>query len=295
MRNAAGDEALVIRALEPGALAAMDVVFFAASEATTRKHWKEAQGAGAAIVDLSGALEGKPGARIASPWIASAVAPDLLTLAVVPAHPAALMLALVSTRLRARFEPLRLVVTLHEPASQHGSAALDELQKQTVALLSFQGPPRDVFDQQIAFNLAVEVGPEAKIYPAENERQIREHFAAFDDGAKLALQVVLAPVFHGYTASAYVELGRKATAAEVRDVLRGTAVRLTDRGDETPRNETATGQADVMIDVRELADNVDASEGFWLWMAADNLRLAAQNAAACAAELVKLRPARPVQ
>jgi len=35
--------------------------------------------------------------------------------------------------------------------------------------------------------------------------------------------------------------------------------------------------------------------GFWLWMAADNLIFAAENAVACAMELAKLRPAGKVQ
>jgi hypothetical protein len=32
-------------------------------------------------------------------------------------------------------------------------------------------------------------------------------------------------------------------------------------------------------------------DGFWLWMAGDNLRLAVSNAAGCAQELATLRPA----
>jgi aspartate-semialdehyde dehydrogenase len=44
------------------------------------------------------------------------------------------------------------------------------------------------------------------------------------------------------------------------------------------------------------AGSAGGSEGsaFWLWMAADNLRLVARAAASCAAELAALRPASPV-
>ena len=47
--------------------------------------------------------------------------------------------------------------------------------------------------------------------------------------------------------------------------------------------------------VRE--DSNDGSKGtrFWIWMAADNLKLAALNSIACATELRRLRPSGKVQ
>ena len=38
-----------------------------------------------------------------------------------------------------------------------------------------------------------------------------------------------------------------------------------------------------------------SGSAFWLWMAADNLRLSARNATACALELVQLKPTNRVQ
>jgi aspartate-semialdehyde dehydrogenase len=49
--------------------------------------------------------------------------------------------------------------------------------------------------------------------------------------------------------------------------------------------------------VRVTKDGGDGEQGrrFWLWLAADNLKLSALNSIACAAELRRLRPRGKVQ
>jgi len=63
--------------------------------------------------------------------------------------------------------------------------------------------------------------------------------------------------------------------------------------DESPSNEIAAGKGEVLL--RVTAADSKKGSAFWLWMAADNLRLAARNAAACALELLQLRPSSGVQ
>jgi aspartate-semialdehyde dehydrogenase len=58
--------------------------------------------------------------------------------------------------------------------------------------------------------------------------------------------------------------------------------------EQSPSNESAAGKGEVLLSVRPTSSKEGSA--FWLWMAADNLRLAARNAAACALELAKLRP-----
>jgi aspartate-semialdehyde dehydrogenase len=50
-----------------------------------------------------------------------------------------------------------------------------------------------------------------------------------------------------------------------------------------------------MIRARKGFDGDGAGTRFWLWMAADNLKLAAVHAIACAGELGRLRPSGKVQ
>jgi aspartate-semialdehyde dehydrogenase len=272
---------VLIQTIQPGAFAAMDVVLFASDAATTRKHWKEAQGAGAAVVDASGALDGEAGVMVRSPWIEGAS--KVKGRVVSSAHPAAVMLALVMTKLRGKWADARAMATVLEPASQQGSAGLDEMHQQTVALLSFQPVPKDLYDAQVAFNLATEFGVDAKVKLADVAARVRRDVGLIaGDGvaAALAMQLVQAPVFNGYAASVFVELGADAVQGDVEAALQGGLVSVVDAGDDGPSNLSATEQGQLLVSVR--ADG----RGFWLWMAVDNLKLAAQNAAACASELV---------
>jgi aspartate-semialdehyde dehydrogenase len=160
--TSAGDEALVIQPVSAEAFEGIDVVFFAGEAATTREYWKAAHLAGASIVDLTGALEGLPGVVVRSTWMESGAAPDLATIAVVVAHPMAAVLALIESRSRS-LGLERLVATLLLPASELGSAGVDELHQQAVGLLSFRPLEKDVYDAQVAFNLLASLGGAAKV------------------------------------------------------------------------------------------------------------------------------------
>jgi aspartate-semialdehyde dehydrogenase len=293
---AAGDEISFIQKIDASSFEGKDLVFFAGDAEVAAKYWKSAVSASASIVDLTGALEGKPGVLVRAPWIASGeergdgaegrATLNIATPAVVAAHPAAVMLALIARRLGARFGVRSLAATLLLPASEYGRAAMDELHQQTVSLLSFQSLPREQYDVQVAFNLVRGFGEAAKLTLLEAaERRIQAHYDAVsgEEAAALALQVVHAPVFHGYGASLLVELKAGATAGEVAETLGGKHVSVAAGGSDSPNNVDAVGQ-----------EGGEATR-FKLWVAADNLRLAAAHAVACAVELLQLRPSGEVQ
>ena len=284
--TSAGDEALVIQPLSAEAFAGVDVVFIAGEAATAREYWKAAHMAGASVVDVTGALEGLPGVLVRSGWVDGDAAPDLATVAVVAAHPMAAVLAVIETKLR----PLgltRLVATVLLPASEMGSAGVDELHQQTVGLLSFQPLQKDVYDAQVAFNVLASVGGAAKV-DLERVRSTIARQAALLAGAPSAVtvQLVQVPVFHGYGASVFAEMVSAADEAEVRRALDGGVLQVVGAEEDAPSNESVAGESAMMVRLESAGAN-----GFWLWMAGDNLRLAVGNAAGCAQELVALRPA----
>jgi aspartate-semialdehyde dehydrogenase len=286
--TSAGDEAMMVLPLTAEAFAGMDVVFFAGDAATTQEFWSPAHKAGAGVVDLTGALESVPGVVVGSPWIASGKVVDLATVAVVAAYPAAVMLALTADRLQRAFGVQRLAATVLEPASQQGSAGVDEMHQQTVALLTFKPVTKELYDAQVAFSLQTELGGAAKLdLRGVGDRTLRQVQAMAGDAAKaVTLQIVQAPVFHGATASVFVELAQPVETSAVQAALSDGVMVAAD--EDGPSNDRVAGSREIQFAVRASGDN--PGTGFWLWMAADNLRLAARQAAACAAELVALRP-----
>jgi aspartate-semialdehyde dehydrogenase len=302
--TAAADEVAFIQRLEASSFERMDFVFFAGGAAVTKKHWQGARRAGASIVDLTYALEGEKNVLVRAPWIAELLAgktqhnlPDLNTPAVVVAHPVAVMLALVAGRLAAKLALTSVAATVMEPASEYGREAMDELHQQTVNLLSFQTLPREQYDAQVSFNLLPEVGESAKVKLGLTEQRIRRHYAGLSDGQlpALAMQMVQAPVFHGYVVSILVDLGTAASVAEVEAALAGDHIDLVSASSDPPSNLSAAGQEDIMVRVRKDSGEGDKGTRFWIWMAADNLKLMALNAIACATELGRLRPLGKVQ
>lgn len=295
-----GDEATFIQALNADAFDRADFTFFCGSEEMTRKYWRDALRAGSTVLDLSGALDQETGVLVRAPRLgADAAAADLFTPAVVPAHPAAVALALLLDRLR-QVAPVRFAAaTVIAPASEFGRAAMDELHQQTVNLLSFQGLPRATYDAQAAYNLLGGLGEAATISLSAAEARIRRHYDALTAGSgpALALQVIHAPVFHGLTFSIVAELERPVEIGALEEALSGENVDLVMEDTDSPSNLAATGQNDVLVRLRPETGGRQggAVQRLWLWAAADNLRLNALNAVQCALDLRRIRPQGTVQ
>jgi len=295
-----GDEVTFVQGIAEDAFDHVDFTFFAGTEDLTRQYWRQALRSGSTVLDLSGALDQEAGVLVRAPWLAAdATTPDLFTPAIVPAHPAAVAIALLAERLQQAVPVRSVAVTVLEPASQYGRAAMDELHQQTVNLLSFQSLPREIYDAQAAYNLIAGMGENAKVRIAASAARIRRHYLALAAHSlpPLALHVIHAPVFHGHTFSIVAELERPAAIATLEEALGGDHVDLVLEDTDSPSNLAATGQNDVLVRLRpELTQrNPGETARVWLWAASDNLRLYAQNALACALDLRRLRPQGTVQ
>lgn len=295
-----GDEVTFVQAISADAFERVDFTFFCGTESLTRKHWREALRSGSTVLDLSGALDMETGVLVRSPWVgAQEMTADLFTPAVVPAHPAALALALLVERLQTAVPIREVAATALLPASEFGRGAMDELHQQTVNLLSFQTIPRATFDAQTAYNLLCGFGENAKTSLSAVDARIRRQYQAMGGRrlAPLALQTISAPVFHGHCFSISVELDRPVELATIEEALSGEHVDLVLEDTDSPSNLAATGQNDVLVRMRLEPGprNAHESSRVWLWAASDNLRMFAQNAVECALELRRLRPQGTVQ
>ncbi|HLJ76825.1 MAG TPA: Asd/ArgC dimerization domain-containing protein [Acidobacteriaceae bacterium] len=301
--EAVGDEVTFIQRIEPSSFQRTDFVFFTGDEALTRKHWQAAQRAGAGIVDVSGALEGEPGVLVRAPWLNdSSFAPPpnglgLETRAVIPAHPVAVTLGLLLDRIGSASGLVSASATVLEPASEYGRAAMDELHQQTVKLLSFQDLPRQIYDTQVAFNTTPVFGEMAKFSLSKSEARIRRHYALLSGNRPpdVGVQLLHAPVFHGYGISLAVTVTEPASIDQMEAAIAGDHIDIITAEGDPPTNLSVAGQPSVLVRVRPQSGQADLTNRFWIWAGLDNLRFAAQNAVACALELNRLRPHGEVQ
>jgi aspartate-semialdehyde dehydrogenase len=261
-------EAVVMTSLDEETIAEAAAVVLAGSAESARRAFAiiERSTRRPPIVDLSGALEDRPEARLRAPSVdgGTKFAPAPVQ---VVAHPAAIVLARV---LRAAKGAGRAVVTILAPASERGRAGVEELRLQTVQLLSFQNLTQDVFGAQLSFNLLAGGCGDA-------ERAIERHLASllsFGPPVPMpSIRVIQAPVMHGYGISLWIE-GAGDFNREGLDL----------RVDAAPTPVGAAGEEGISIGAMERDRN--HASAIWMWVVADQFRIAARDAADIVRELV---------
>jgi aspartate-semialdehyde dehydrogenase len=239
------------------------------------------------IIDVCGVLEHDPEARLRAPHVENDGAKTKKATGIqVIAHPAAIALTLALKEIH-RISPIRRSVTLiFEPASERGQAGIEELQKQTVGLLSFKKLPQEIYDAQVSFNLLPRYGEDAPLALEEIELKIERHLASLlsTPGSipMPSLRLVQAPVFHGYSFSLWVEFENNPGPDALVAGLTSARIDVRTADQEPPTNVGTAGQSGVTIGA--ITTDRNCARACWLWVVADNFRLAAENAVEVARE-----------
>jgi aspartate-semialdehyde dehydrogenase len=243
-------------------------------------------------IDLTHAAEDRPRSFIRAPFVEPdgfrAPADAIHSIA----HPAAIAIAMVLPRLHARFPVKRSVIHIFEPASERGTPGVEELQQQTVGLLSFKSMPKKIFDVQLAFNMLAQYGEDAPVTLESAELRIERHLATLlsRGGPQAAaapmpsLRLIQAPVFHGYSLSLWVQFQENPGVEEVESALTDARIDVRRSDLEPPTAVGAAGQDGVAVGA--VAMDRNAPQACWCWLVADNLRLAAENAMAVGSQFL---------
>jgi aspartate-semialdehyde dehydrogenase len=239
------------------------------------------------VIDLTGATEDDPDARVRAPQVEDSDYRPERDGPQVAAHPAAVAIALVLRRLHPGFPISRCIVHVFEPASERGKGGIDELQQQTVSLLSFQKIPKDVFAAQLSFNMLAKLGEEAPVQLHDVEDRIDRHLATLLERADLgipmpSIRLTQVPVFHGYSLSFWLEFEDGPDVMSLEEALTGDWVDVRSADVEPPDNAGIAGQSGIAVGA--ITPDRNNGNAVWLWLAADNLRLTAETAALIARE-----------
>jgi aspartate-semialdehyde dehydrogenase len=163
----------------------------------------------------------------------------------------------------------RAVATVLVPAQSLGDRGVEELHQQVLHILNFKTPPTDVFHEQLAFNVQL-AGTTAETSAAMAEAVAREASSLCGFDSVLAVNLVQIPVFHGYTASIWVELEDPLEAKEVSARFRRAPFESA-RAARTARAPSPVGIAGSskihLAPVRK--GRSTGPRGFWIWAVAD--------------------------
>jgi len=203
-------------------------------------------------------------------------------------HAATIMISALMLRLAARVPLQKAVAQLFSPASEKGPRAIEELQKQTVNLLSFQKFPREVFGGQLAFNLLPRLGTQGKEVDPLGSR-LRGQLQAYLGSCVPvpALRLFQVPVFYSLALSLYVETKERAAPADLVAALEGPPLKIRRGSQQPPSQVEAAGSNEILVDAIEM--DAACPAGVWLWAVADNLKLTALNAVQIAENLLDRR------
>jgi aspartate-semialdehyde dehydrogenase len=266
-----GDEPTVVGSLDAASLSGARAIFLSGSAESSRKALELLDhSAGATVIDLTGAAEERPEARLRAPLIEDPGAETPIEAAVhVIAHPASIALALFLRRLHAQ-EPL---------------------QNQTISLLSFKPMPHAIFDTQLTFSLLAKYGDEAPVPLEDAELRIERHLATLlalpgegHDAPMPSLRLLQAPVFHGYSFSAWVEFESNPGVDTLETSLATDSIEVRSIDVSPPTNVGQAGQGGIAVGA--IQPDRNNPEACWFWIVADNLRLTAENGVAVARQLV---------
>jgi aspartate-semialdehyde dehydrogenase len=218
--------------------------------------------------------------------------------------------AIVACSLSVALKPfplVRLAITFFAPVSDRGQPGVDELENQTVKLLSLQPMPQAVFDTQVAFTLLDRWGSGSAVslstIRATIASEVREYLAGRLSSP--AIHLVHAPVFFGCAFSAYAEFaaparaatdGAPADGAPTFDIAaevsapqlaaRLSAAGFTVAGEDDPPLSNVSVAGESQLFVTPPARDPSVENAYWLWGAVDNLRLASANALRIAERLL---------
>ena len=170
------------------------------------------------------------------------------------AHPAAIALALFLRRLHANDPIRRSVIQIFAPASEHGAPGVEELQQQTVSLLSFKSLPQGHLRRAAQLQpagalrrrgagLAGGIRTAHRAPPGQPARLPGE-----GEGAPMpSLRLIQAPVFHGYSFSAWVEFEDNPGMEALESGLAIESIEVRGGDFEPPTNVGQAGQGGIAV------------------------------------------------
>ena len=269
----------------------VDIALFSAGGSTSKEYAPKFAAAGAIVIDNSSAFRNDDDV----PLVVSEVNPEALENMPrgIIANPncSTMQLMVALAPIHRAYGITRINIATYQSVSGTGQKAMEELGKQTAAILSFQDPDPQVYPVQIAFNVIPHGGDFLDNgYTTEEMKLVwetRKILSAPD--IQVNATVVRVPVFFGHSEAVHIETRDKITVAQARALLeQSPGVELVDEhkpgGYPTPVTH-ASGHDPVYVG--RIREDISHPRGLNLWVVSDNIRKgAALNAVQLAEVLI---------
>ncbi|HEV7271119.1 aspartate-semialdehyde dehydrogenase [Pseudoxanthomonas sp.] len=270
--------------------AGIDIALFSAGGGISKEFAPKFAAAGAVVIDNSSAF--RYDADI--PLVVSEVNPEQVQnrprgiIANPNCSTMQMLVALAPIHRKVGIE--RINVATYQSVSGAGRSALEELGRQTGALLNFQDPDPQRFPVQIAFNLIPHIDDFLDNGFTKEEMKLvwETRKILGDDSIQVNPTAVRVPVFYGHSEAVAIETREKISAADARALLEAApGVEVVDErapgGYPTPVTHASGNDA---VYVGRIREDLSHPRGLNLWIVSDNIRKGAALNAVQVAELV---------
>ena len=284
-----GDQSIVVRDLATFDPTGVDIALFSAGGAISKEYAPKFAAAGAIVIDNSSAFRYDDDV----PLVVSEVNPDAMKQIPrgIVANPNCstmqMLVALAPIHRAVGIE--RINVATYQSVSGGGRSAMDELDRQTAAIMAGRDPDPQRFPVQIAFNLIPHIDDFLDNgYTKEEMKLVWETRKILgDESIQVNPTAVRVPVFFGHSEAVHIETRQKISADEARSLLE-TAPGVTVVDDRQPGGYPtpvthASGQDAVFVG--RIREDISHPRGLDLWVVSDNIRKGAALNAVQVAEL----------
>lgn len=172
----------------------------------------------------------------------------------------------------------RVIVSTYQSVSGAGKEGMDELEKQTKALVKDEAYSPKKFPKQISFNLIPHIDSFADDgYTKEELKVVNETRKILElPELPVTCTAVRVPVLIGHSESVLVDLERKVSPAQVRESLANSPiVEVWDQPEEGVYPTPLDCAGEDPVYVGRIRRDTSSENGMNLWVVADNLRIGA--------------------
>lgn len=260
--------------LNKDSFSGVDIALFSAGASRSLEFAPVAANAGAVVIDNSSAFRMDPEVPLVIPEVnPHAISKQKGIIANPNCSTIQMVVAIKPLHDAAKIK--RIVVTTFQATSGTGKKAMDELLKQTRALLNFHEVKCNVYPHQIAFNCLPHIDVFLDNgYTKEEMKMVNETKKIMeDDSIRVTATTVRVPVFRGHSESVNIETEKKLTANDARAILSsapGVIVYDDPARNIYPLAIDVSGKDEVYVG--RIREDESIPNGLNLWIVGDNLR-----------------------
>jgi len=274
MRFHGGD--VTVHTMTKDSFKGVDVALFSAGASRSLEFAPAAAAAGAVVIDNSSAFRMEPDIPLVVPEVNPQAVADYTKRRII-ANPncSTIQMVVVLKPLHDEARIKRVVVSTYQAVSGTGSKAIDELDRQSRAVLGGTSFEKKVYPHTIAFNCLPHIDSFLDNgYTKEEIKMVNETKKIMgDDTIAVTATPVRVPVFYSHSESVNIETEKKLTPERAREILKkapGVVVVDDPSRNVYPLALDAAGKDDTLVG--RIREDFSIQNGLNMWIVSDNIR-----------------------